>query len=439
MLKPPNTAVSFSRRKFLTSTILKPSVLVLLLVCLVIGGVIGYAVHPSPPPAPTAPTPVTLLPSVIPIGVVLTVTGDFSSYGVRAEATAKIAESQINNYTATLGLPVTFKFYYEDYETEPDVALQKVQSLYAQGIQVIIGGMTSGAMKTIDSYVDTNHILVIDGTSTAARESIAPPGDYEYRVVPAAEAEGAALTAAMINKGFMNVAMVSSEDTYSLSIHDAFKAAYTAAGGNIVADITYSYPGTTDFTVVLNTLEQAVAPYIAANKPVAIFANMWEDVAVMLNQANSRNSPLLGLTWFGPDTYSGDTVISKDAGPIASKVSLISVQLASPVTDRSQMLNSTLMAQMGQAPDVYALATYDAAWIAALAILQVGTYNATAIKAALPTVCSFFWGATGNPAINSSGDRVTMDMDFWAVVQGQWLEVGSYSAVSKQVTWTVQV
>jgi branched-chain amino acid transport system substrate-binding protein len=358
---------------------------------------------------------------------------------VRAEATAKIAESEINQYVATLGLPVTFKFYYEDYETQPDVALTKVQALYAQGIQVIIGGMTSGAMKTIDQYVDTNHILVIDGTSTAARESVAPPGDYEYRVVPAAEAEGAALTAAMINKGYMNVAMVSSEDTYSLSIHDAFKAAYTAAGGNIVADVTYAYPGTSDFTVVLNTLEAAVAPLLAANKTVAVFANMWEDVAVMLNQASSRNSPLLGLTWFGPDTYSGDTVISKDAGPIATKVKLISVQLASPVTTRSQALNATLMTQMGQAPDVYALATYDAAWIAALAILQVGSYNATAIKAALPTVCSLFWGATGNTELNAAGDRVTMDMVFWAVVMGTWEQVGSYSSVSKQVTWTTPV
>jgi branched-chain amino acid transport system substrate-binding protein len=420
----------------MSTSFLKPSVIALLLVFLAIGGVIGYAAHPAPP---AASTPVTMLPSVIPIGVLLTVTGDFSSYGVRAQATAKIAESEINNYTSTLGLPVTFQFYYEDYETQPDVALTKVQALYAQGIKVIIGGMTSGAMKTIDSYVDTNHILVIDGTSTAARESVAPPGDYEVRVVPAAEAEGAALTAALLNKGYTNVAMVSAEDAYSLSIHDAFKSAFTAAGGNLVADVTYSYPGTTDFTVVLNTLEQQVAPLMSSKQPVAIFANMWEDVAVMLNQANSRNSPLLSLTWFGPDTMSQDTVISKDAGAVASKVKLISVQLAAPITTRSQRLNATLMAQMGQAPDVYALATYDAAWIAALAILQAGRYDADAVKAALPTVAATYWGATGNTELNSAGDRVTMDMEFWAVVQGQWERVATYSSTSKQVTWLTQL
>jgi len=392
--------------------------------------------HPAPPPA-AAPT--TLLPSTIPIGVILTLTGDFSSYGIRAQATVKVAQSEINAYVASLGIPTNFTFLIEDYETQPDVALTRAQDLYAHGVKVIIGGMTSGAMKAIDSYVDTNHILVIDGTSTAARESVAPPGDFEIRVVPAAEAEGAALAAAFQSKGYMNVAMVSAEDTYSLSIRDSFKAAWSAAGGNLVADVTYSYPGTTDFSVVLNTLEQQVAPLLASKTPVAIFANMWEDVAVLLTQASNRNSPLLSLTWFGPDTLSQDTVIIKNAGAQATQVKLISVQLAAPWTAKHLALNASLTASIGQEPDIYALATYDAAWIAALSILAAGQYNADIIKTAVPTIAAAYWGATGNTELNSSGDRVTMDMEFWAVIQGQWQRVATYSSVDKSVSWLVQL
>ena len=401
---------------------------------LVIGGVIGYVLHPTPP------APTTTLPSVIPIGVLNALTGDFASYGIRSQAAVKVAETEINNYVGTLGIPTTFKFYYEDFQTTPSVALTDVQSLYAQGVKVVIGGMTSGAMKQIDSYVDTNKILVIDGTSTADRASVAPPGDYEIRDVPGGVAgEGVALAAALTNKGYMNVAMVSSEDTYSLSIRDAFKTAYAAAGGTLVADITYAYPATTDFTVVLNSLESAVAPLVSSKTSVAIFANMWEDVAVMLNQANSRNSPLLSLTWFGPDTLAQDTVITKDAGAVAAQVKLISVILAAPLTSKHAALNSALQSSMGQQPDVYALATYDAAWLAALAILNAGRYDTDAIKAALPTVAAAYWGATGNTELNSSGDRATMDMEFWAVVQGQWQKAATYSSVDKQVTWSVQL
>jgi branched-chain amino acid transport system substrate-binding protein len=242
-----------------------------------------------------------------------------------------------------------------------------------------------------------------------------------------------------MNKGYANVAMVSAEDTYSLSIHDSFKTAYASAGGNLVADITYAYPTTTDFTVVLNTLEQQVAPILAAKQNVAVFANMWEDVAVMLNQANSRNSPLLSLTWFGPDTLSQDTVIIHDAGAVASKVKLISVQLMAPLTAKHLALNKAVEAAIGQEPDIYALATYDAAWIAALSILVAGKYDADAVKAALTTVAASYWGATGNAELNSSGDRVTMDMEFWAVVQSQWERVATYSSVDKSVTWIVQL
>ena len=415
-----------------STSVLKPTVIALLLVFLMIGAGIGYMLHPTPPPLTTT------LPSEVPIGVILTLTGDFSSYGARAQATAKIAESEINAYVKSMGIPTTFKFYYEDYETKPDVALTRLQSLYARGVKVVIGGMTSGAMKQIASYADTNKILVIDGTSTAPRENVAPPGDYEFRVVPAAEAEGDALVAALKDKGYTNVAIVTTEDTYSLSIRDAFKSRYIAAGGNVVTDMTYA-SGTKDFTVVLDTLERQVAPLLSAKQNVAIFANMWEDVAVLLNQANSRNSPLLSLVWFGPDTLSQDTVIINDAGPVATKVKLISVQLMAPLTSKHLALNAAVQSTMGQEPDVYALATYDAAWVAALSILNAGKYDTDAIKAALPTVAASYWGATGNTELNSAGDRVTMDMEFWAVVQSKWQRVATYSSVTNQVSWLMQL
>ena len=384
------------------SSILKPSVIAIVVIALLVGVAIGYAIVPAPA------APKTTLPSTINIGVMLTLTGSFSSYGARAKAAAQVANAEINNYTASLGIPTKFSFLYEDTQTSPpDVALTELQTLYAQGVQVVIGGMTSGEMAAIDSYADTNHIVVIDGTSTAARSSVAPPGDYEFRDMPAGGAEGTALAAALMSKGYKNVAMISSSDTYSLSIRQAFKNAWLAAGGNLVADVNYSYPATTDFTVQLNALQSAVAPLTAQNKPVAIFANMWEDVATMLTQAKSSNSPLLQLTWFGPDTYAQDNTIIQNAGPESNQVKLISVIFSAPLTAKHAALNAELSASIGQEPDIYALATYDAAWIAALSILSAGQYSGSLIKTAVPTIAAQYYGATGNTALNSAGVRNT--------------------------------
>jgi len=434
VLRTTSFAPHFLRRKiFTSSTIRKPIVIALLLVFLVIGGFVGYAIHPTPPP------PTTSLPSVIPIGVLNALTGDYSSFGIRSQQAVKIAESEIDAYVTALGIPTTFKFYYEDYQTTPSVALTELQTLYAQGVQVVVGDMTSGVMKEIDSYADTNKILIICGGSTAARSSIAPPGDYEIRITPAAEVEGNALAAALISKGYKNVAMISAEDTYSLSILSSFTDAFRAAGGNFVSNITYAYPTTTDFTVVLNSLESAVQPFLANNTKVAVFANMWEDLAVMLNQANSRNSPLLSLTWFGPDTIAQDAVILQDAGPVANKVKLVSVILAAPNTTKHMELNAAFQSAMGQLPDVYSLTTYDATWLAALSVLTAGRYDPDAIKTALLTIAGSYWGATGNTALNSAGDRAIMDMEFWAVIQTQWVRIATYSSANNQVTWLVQV
>jgi branched-chain amino acid transport system substrate-binding protein len=110
-----------------------------------------------------------------------------------------------------------------------------------------------------------------------------------------------------------------------------------------------------------------------------------------------------------------------------------------PLTSKHLALNKEVQSAIGQEPDIYALATYDAAWIAALSILNAGKYDSDAIKAAVPTVAAAYWGATGNSELNAAGDRVTMDMEFWAVVQSNWQRVATYSSVNQQVTWLMQL
>ena len=364
--------------------------------------------------------------------------GEGSTYGTRGEATVKIAESEINSYVATLGIPTTFQFYYEDWQTNPSVALTELQSFAARGIRFVIGGLNSGSLKAIASYADSNQILVVSGYSTAPREQVAPAGDYVFRDSGSVGAEAAALTLALQSKGYSNVLMLSDEETYCNAIDGAFTASWTAAGGKIAGDVRYA-DGTKDFTAALNTLESTLAPLLAAKQKVAFFANMWEDVVILLNQAAARNSPLLQLTWFGPDNYTDDNLVTQQSLAPAAKVNLISVLPAAPVTAKHLALDTALNASIGQLPDIYALCDYDATWMTALAILEAGpSFNSTSVKNILPAVSASYWGATGNPAIGPSGDRGVMDMDMWAVVQTQWIKVGYYSASANTLTWFQQ-
>ena len=67
-------------------------------------------------------------------------------------------------------------------------------------------------------------------------------------------------------------------------------------------------------------------------------------------------------------------------------------------------------------PDAFALAVYDAVWLAAQAYLATGgTGHVTNLKSALVTAADGFYGASGWTKLNAAGDRKFGDFDFFAV------------------------
>ena len=435
---------------------------ILLIIFLVIGLAIGYMIPrpgvvsvatptqtitvPGPggatitmPITVTSPAAVAGLPKEIPIGVLDALSGAFASYGIRGQTAAKLAEKDINDFVNRLGLEVRFVFYYEDYATKADVALQKAQTLGARGVKAIIGGLISGATKQIAPYADANKIVVITGTSTAPREVVAPPGDFVFRTLPTVEAEGVGTVMLMLSLGIKNAMIVTPEETYSLSFRTAFLNAAKANGVNIFLDLTYPTE-TKDFNPILDQMERAAKPYFDRKEPFVVIANVWEDhAAVMLTQAKARNSPLLNVLWLTSDTVPLSTVVLEQAGDVAEKVKLIGGLFTGATSKVYDHVRDYMKSVLGQEPDIYALAEYDAAWIAALAILLAGKYDGDAIKNAVPLAAKIYWGATGNIEFNEKGDRSYADMAFYAVIGRDWKIVAYYRVLENRVSWAIPI
>jgi branched-chain amino acid transport system substrate-binding protein len=413
------------------------------IIMLVIGAGVGYGISAAMAPAPTTttttPTP-TGLSGTIPIGVILPLSGDFASYGVRAKAALQVAEGEINTFVASSNSSVNFNFLVEDSTTTSSVTLTAVQSFAAKGVKVVIGGMDSGDLLAISQYVQSNQIVVISGESTAPRSSIGTGvdnGSYIFRDVPAGDAEGLSITQAFLSLGLKYVAAITSQRTYTEAIFNVFQTNFQAAGGKIIANVEYA-PGITDYTTQLETLESAVTPYNASQ--VGIFCDTFEEAAQILSQAQQRNSPLLNYRWIGQDSITQSTVISSEAGGPASKVKLTGLLYAAPSSEQYNALVAAVQQSIGQTPDIYAVAVYDAAWIAVLSILAAGKYDGAAIRAVLPYVSDRYYGASGNPVLKANGDRENMDQEFYAVEMGTngtatWVDVGHYDAASSTFKW----
>ncbi|MGC9104031.1 MAG: ABC transporter substrate-binding protein [Candidatus Methanodesulfokora sp.] len=420
-----------------------PVLAVLLIVVLLVGIGIGYAIPrpaPAAPAAPTAPTPPpapTGLPKEIPIGVPLPLSGDFASYGARGKVVAELAEKDINDFVKSAGIPTTFKFYYEDTETKSDVTLQKVQTLAAKGIKVVVGLLSSADIQAIKGYVDANKIVVITPFSTVA-ELGAP--DYIFRLIPHDDMEGVALARLVYGLGISHVAILQRKDPCDISIAHSFRDEFKRLGGEILAYVEYE-PGTSEFSSEIAALENAVGPAIqkyGADK-VAIQTLTWEDLAMTLAQAKARNSITLSVRWFGGDAIAMSTVILRDAGDVAAKTQLLAGFYYAPDTPKKERVVKYVKEKTGEDVDIYSLVLYDCLWVAAMSILQAGTYDGALIQKIVPYVANNYFGASGWTEIDENGDRKGLDIAFYQVkvVDGKpkWVLVAKYTAATGTVSW----
>ena len=78
--------------------------------------------------------------------------------------------------------------------------------------------------------------------------------------------------------------------------------------------------------------------------------------------------------------------------------------------------------KFGAAPEIYCDTTYDAVWAAAKAIEKAGTYDGTAIRAALAGL--EFEGASGPISFDEKGDRASGAFELWEVVKDATTETG---------------
>jgi len=374
----------------------------------------------------------------IPIGILMPLTGDFASYGARGKACVELAESEIKSFVQSAGLPVTFKFYYEDTETKSDVALQKVQTLAAKGVKVVTGLLCSADIQAIKAYADSNKIVVITPFSTVAELGVA--GDYTFRLIPHDDMEGVALAKLVYGLGFRYVAILQRKDPCDISIAQMFKEKFEEFGGEILTYVEYE-PGTTEFSTELAALESAVKPAInqyGADK-VAIQTLTWEDLAQVLAQAKARNSITLSVRWFGGDAVALSTVILEDAGNVAAQTQLLAGFYYAPESPKKEKVVNYVKDKLGEEPDIYSLIAYDCAWVAALSILQAGVNDGEVIQKVVPYVANNYFGASGWTELDETGDRTGLDIIFYQVKQVdsdyKWVVVAKYSAATGSVEW----
>jgi branched-chain amino acid transport system substrate-binding protein len=398
----------------------------LFIVGIVIGGIGGYFAAPKPIEYKYR------LEGEIPIGAIMSST----EWCWREDPYAiRIAEEEINAYVKTLGLPVKFVFLIENAEGSPEKALEKLTTLAAKGCKVVIGLRFSSHVKAIKGYADEHHIVIISSGSSSPLLAI--PNDFIFRLPCTDAVTFKALRKHILNLGLKALIVIQRGDAWGDTLFEEAKK--MEAEGVIIYDHIRYDPNAKEFSAEVSRMAEKVHEAIEkyGKDKVGVVAFSFLELGTIISQA-AHYPELLSVQWMGNDEKTG---IETEVGEYLIKTKAIFPMFAVPTTTTIYQRFASEFLKRSGLPKVtgYNAMAYDAAWLAAKAVLEAGVYDGDAIKKALPKVAETYFGASGLCALNENGDREVMDYDIWAVVKEKgtyvWKAVGYYNSITDTITW----
>jgi branched-chain amino acid transport system substrate-binding protein len=210
-------------------------------------------------------------------------------------------------------------------------------------------------------------------------------------------------------------------DAGNVGLQVATRALFGAA--SVKAGVQYEAT-TTDFAASLASLKTQVSAAIAergGTNGVAIAHAGFDEVVNIFTLA-AADPVLSSVRWYGTDGTALNEPLRTNA-TAAAFAKKVNFWTPTPGVDdgakaRWEPVATRIAAKAGAQPDAFALAVYDAVWLAAQAYLAAGgSGHAAALKSALVSAADGFYGASGWTKLNPAGDRKFGDFDFFVLTQ----------------------
>jgi branched-chain amino acid transport system substrate-binding protein len=371
---------------------------------------------------------------VFKVGVLVSLTGSWSSLGQNTVAALLIAEEQLEAEAISQHGGYRFHFFVRDTQLDPARALDAIQDLDRRGVKIIIGPQSSAEVAMIKPYADAHNILVISQGSTAS--SLAIAGDNIFRFCPNDTREAEAIVALLWHDGIRTIVPLWRNDAGNNGLHDSVQAAFQSQGGTVEAGYRYE-PTTNDFSIATASVASQIENLIGGGtdpSTIGVYLAAFDEVVGVFHSAQG-NTTLSNTAWYGSDGVALSAVLPADsiAAAFAANADYPNpiFGLDDALQDEWQPIADAIQARTGIMPDAFALSAYDALFVVQRALEDMGDLkNFANFKRAFVNEANAYEGVTGSTALDAAGDRLKRDFDFWAVrPQGGgygWVRIGTY-------------
>jgi len=324
----------------------------------------------------------------IQLGFFGALTGPTATFAQSGKKGAELAVEEINARGGVLGKPLVLLS--EDDRGEASEAASAVSKLITRDhVVALVGEQASSRTLAAAPIAQSYGVPLISPTSSNVE--VTKKGDYIFRACFIDPYQGRAVASFARDtlKAQTAAILVDSKSDYSVGLAEAFREAFTALGGRVIAEPKYT-EGDSDFSAQLT----AINPL----KPDVLFVpGYYTDAGLIARQARSLGvqSVLLGADgWDSPKL----TEIGGQAIEGAYLSNHYSVDDPSP---RVRAFVQTFQKRFGSEPDSIAASTYDAVGMLADAISRAGSTEGRRIRDALAATKNYA-GVTGT---------ITMDSD----------------------------
>lgn len=312
------------------------------------------------------------------IGILMDITGPIANFIPPLQNAVNLAVKQVNAQGGLLdGMAVPV---FGDTTGTSQGAVDAAGKLAnIENVPVIMGALMSGTtIAAAEAVSIPAGIVQISPTATSPAMTGLKDADLVYRVVPSDNYQGAVLARMVLAEGIKKVAVTYVNNDYGVGIGQTFMAAYKAAGGEVAAEQKHEEKKDS-YRSELATLSKAGA------EALVVIAYAGDSGVKIVKQSIEGG---LFTRFIGTDGLRDDLLI-KDVGAEALKTSFFSSPTSPADNPAQKTLHDAFNAEFKEGADkAFVDQTYDATFLALLAIEKAGSADRSKIAAALREVAS---------------------------------------------------
>ncbi len=321
------------------------------------------------------------------LGLVTGLSGRHYDLGLSSRNGVELAVKEITAAGGVNGRPI--ELLVRDDAQDPETARRAVSELVAAGVVAIVGHATSSMAEATLPIVNREKVLMV--SPTVSSSTFLGRDDWFVMIHPSTAESGRILSDHITRKGLARKVAVVYDVTnraYSESWHDAFKAAFERAGGE-VRSIPFTSGKAQSMTAI------AAEALDGGTDGVAVVANAI-DTAALCQQVRLRSKvPLFGAEW----GFTND-VLANGGRAVEGATFVMKVDLTDTST-RFVAFKDAYLARYGRPVDFAAVMSYEAVHILAEGLRRDGTREG--VRKAVLSIGTFD-GLQGPIRIDAFGD-----------------------------------